>query len=66
MRGYVRCRCCGEPSFTAQYRPSFGVLCAECNVDTRTSSTRAVASTRQDHPETRAWFASGVSIKGRS
>lgn len=40
MRGYKRCRHCGEPSFTVQPRQSLGLLCAECNVDVRTSTVK--------------------------
>jgi hypothetical protein len=31
-----------ERDFTTQHRPGFGMLCAACFVDARTSSTKAV------------------------
>jgi hypothetical protein len=41
-----KCQKCNEPSLTAQFRerslPGLKILCAECNVDVRTSSTRKV------------------------
>jgi RNase P subunit RPR2 len=41
------CQKCQTPDPTVQYRerslPGLRVLCAECNVDVRTSSTRKVA-----------------------
>lgn len=43
MRGFKRCRHCGDPSFTVQQRPGLSVwLCAECNVDVRTSNVKQV------------------------
>lgn len=41
MRGFNRCSKCREKDFTVQPRPGLSQwLCAECNVDVRTSSTR--------------------------
>lgn len=44
MRGYRRCRNCGDKSFNVEQRTGLSVwLCAECNVDVRTSSTVKLA-----------------------
>lgn len=43
MRGFKKCHKCGDPDFTTAPRTGFGrfvLLCAPCNVDARTSSTR--------------------------
>lgn len=43
MRGYRRCRNCGDQSFNVEQRSGLSVwLCAECNVDVRTSTVKQV------------------------
>jgi hypothetical protein len=32
----------GERDFTTQYRPGFGMLCAACHLDARTSNVKQV------------------------
>lgn len=43
MRGYRRCRHCGDKSFDVEQRTGLSVwLCAACNVDVRTSTVKQV------------------------
>lgn len=39
MRGFKRCRSCGDKSFNVEPRQGGAWLCAECNVDARGGST---------------------------
>jgi hypothetical protein len=56
------CRNCRSNDETVSYRErTLSLLCAACHVDAvNFTSTRAVANEREDHPETRTWFAPEV------
>lgn len=58
-----RCSKHGDRDFTTAWRPGFGLLCAACHVDARTSSVRKVEVPEREQHDRYAQMAERYGVR---